>query len=44
MVECGSLNENGTHGLLGNGTVRRCGLIGVGVALLEELCHCGHGL
>ena len=26
------------------GTDRRCGLVGVGVALLEEVCHCGHGL
>ena len=24
----------------GNGSIRRCGLIGVGVALLEEACHC----
>ena len=24
-----------------SGTVRRCGLIGVGVAMLEEVCHCG---
>jgi len=24
----------------GNGTIRRCGLVGVGVALLEEVCHC----
>jgi hypothetical protein len=22
-------------------TVRRCGLIGIGVALLEEVCPCG---
>jgi hypothetical protein len=21
-------------------TIRRCGLVGVGVALLEEVCHC----
>ena len=27
----------------GSGTVRRCGL-GVGVVLLEEVCHCGVGL
>ena len=26
------------------GTVRNCGLVGVGVALLEEVCHCGGGL
>jgi hypothetical protein len=24
----------------GNGTSRRCDLVGVGVALLEEVCHC----
>jgi hypothetical protein len=23
----------------GSGTVRRCGFVGVGVALLEEVCH-----
>jgi hypothetical protein len=23
----------------GSGTIRRCGLVGVGVALLEEVCH-----
>jgi hypothetical protein len=27
----------------GSGT-NRCGLVGVGVALLEEVCHCGGGL
>ena len=25
----------------GSGTIRWCGLVGVGVALLEEVCHCG---
>ena len=24
-----------------NGTIRRCGFVGVGVALLQELRHCG---
>jgi hypothetical protein len=24
----------------GSGTIRRCGLVGVGVALLKEVCHC----
>jgi hypothetical protein len=28
----------------GNGTIRRCGLVEVGVALLEWVCHCGCGL
>jgi hypothetical protein len=27
----------------GSGTIRRCGFVGVGVALLEEVCHCGMG-
>ena len=39
-VECGGLNMLGP----GNGTIRRCGLIGVGVAFLEEVCHCRAGL
>jgi hypothetical protein len=25
----------------GSGAIRRCGLVGVGVALLEEVCYCG---
>ena len=29
--------------LTGSGTIGRCGLIGVGVALLEEVCHKGAG-
>ena len=29
---------------MGNGNIRRCGLIGVDVALLEEVHHCGGGL
>jgi len=39
-VECGGLNMLGP----GSGTIRRSGLVGVGVALLEELCHFGGGL
>jgi hypothetical protein len=27
----------------GSGTTRRCGLVGVGAALLEEVCHCRVG-
>jgi hypothetical protein len=27
-----------------SGMIRRYGLVGVGMALLEEVCHCGHGL
>ena len=29
---------------IGSGTIRRCGLVGVVVALLEEVCHYGGGL
>ena len=39
----GSVNENGPYRLIGSGTIRRCGLIGVGVALLKEVCQCGRG-
>jgi hypothetical protein len=40
MVECcGGLNESGPHRPIGRGTVRRCGLFGVGMALLEKVCH-----
>ena len=28
----------------GSGTTRRFTLVGVGVALLEKVCHCGGGL
>ena len=38
-VECGSLNMLGP----GSGTIRRCHLLGVGVAFLEEVCHCWGG-
>jgi hypothetical protein len=29
---------------LGSGTIRRYCLVGVGAALLKEVCHCGDGL
>lgn len=29
------------HMFIGSGTIRRCGLSGVGVVLLEEVCHGG---
>ena len=38
---CGSWNMIGPHNLTGSGTIRRCGFVGVGVAL-EEVCHCGY--
>jgi hypothetical protein len=28
----------------GSGTIRRFGLVGVGMALLEEVCHGGSGV
>ena len=37
---CDGLNILGP----GSGTIRRCGLVRVSVALLEEVCHCGGGL
>jgi hypothetical protein len=36
---CGGLNMLGS----GSGTISRCGLVGVDVSLLEEVCHCGGG-
>jgi hypothetical protein len=41
---CCGLNKNGSHRPIGSGTLRRCGLMGVGVALLEEVCHWGWAL
>ena len=29
---------------IGSGIARRCDLFGVGVAMLDEVCHCGGGL
>ena len=43
-VECGSLNVIGPHNLIGSGIIRKCGFVGVGIALLEEVCQCGGGL
>jgi hypothetical protein len=46
-----ALNSFGSHKLLNlnawplrSGTVRRCGYARVGVAMLEEVCHCGSRL
>jgi hypothetical protein len=36
---CGGLNMLGP----GGDTIRRCGIVRVGMALLEEVCHCGGG-
>ena len=35
--------EFGYTWLIESGTIR-CDLVGVGMALLEEVCHCGDGL
>ena len=50
-THCGGLNRYGPHRLvcliawpIGSGTIRRCGLIRVGVALFKEVYHCGGGL
>ena len=39
-VMCGGLNMLGPV----SGTIKRCGLVGGGVALLEEVCQFGGGL
>ena len=50
IAKCGGLNRDGPIDsqvcMLGpeRDTIRRCGLVGVGVALSEEVCHCGGGL
>ena len=43
---CGYLNKNGPHRLIGlnawstgSATIRSCGLVGVGVALVEKVCN-----
>ena len=36
---CDGLNRNGTHRLIQSGTIGKGGLVGLGVALLEEMCH-----
>ena len=40
----GSLNENGPHRPIGSDTIRKCGLVGVQVALMGEMCHLGWAL
>jgi hypothetical protein len=48
---CGNLSTNGPHRLMclnawptGSNTIRRRVLVGIHVALIEEVCHCGGGL
>ena len=38
LTACGGLDKNGPHRAIGSGTIRRCGLVEVGVALLEKVC------
>ena len=40
---CSSLNKVRHHNL-GSGTIRRCGFVGLGMTLLEEVYHCGGGI
>ena len=49
-MECDGLNRNGPYRLvclnawpIKNSTIRRCNLVGVSLAFLEEVCHCGVG-
>lgn len=44
ITDCGSLNAISQNNLIGNSTIRRCGFIGVDMALLEEMCRWGVGL
>jgi hypothetical protein len=51
IADCGGLNRYGPYSLIclytwsiRTGTVGRCGLVGVGMVLLEEVCHYGGGL
>lgn len=37
----GGLNVIGSHNLIGNDTMRRCGFVAVGMDLLEEEPHYG---
>ena len=41
---CDSLDRSHVFEVLavGSGTIRRHGIVRVSVALLEEVCHCGH--
>ena len=41
LLLCDGLNKNGPYRPLKNGTIRWCGLVGINVTLLEEVCHWG---
>ena len=36
---CGGLNAIVSNKLIGSDTIRRCSFVGVGMPLLEEVCH-----
>ena len=40
-IACGGLKEKDPNG---RSTTEVCGLVGVSVVSLEEVCHCGGGL
>ena len=35
----GGFNKNGPQRSIRNGTIRKCGLVGGGVDVLEDVCH-----
>ena len=42
-MECSGLNKYDPKDscvLMQSGTIRKCDLVGLGMALLEEVCHC----
>lgn len=41
---CGSLNVIGPHNLVRSVTIRRYHCVGMSIALLEEVRHCGGGI
>jgi hypothetical protein len=38
-LQCCYLKENGTQRIIDSGTIKKCGLVGVSVAFLEEVCR-----
>ena len=51
LPPCSGLNRFGVHGsrclnawLIGSDITKSCVLVGIGMTLLEEVCHCGGGL
>lgn len=44
VTSCGGLARNGSHRPTGSAATRTYGLVGVGVAFLEQVCHWGQGL